>query len=116
MDTKNRIPKKAYFEMRLKQAIESGHKSKAEYYQSRLVTMSNITTVIDDQAQKLTIVNMELLKDRVRRKMSGLNESDKLLEANNFYKAMDGKVQMSECVSFMSDVIGENLAVHATQF
>ena len=38
-ESKERLPKREYFEMRLANAIENGLTKKAEYYKSRLTSM-----------------------------------------------------------------------------
>ena len=105
-----RLPKKEYFEMRLAQAIDLGLTKKADYYRTRLKVLASPRVPVNRNH-----LQMAQLIERLKPKFAVMTEAEQLIEANKFYRAMDGKVNMSDCMSLMSQVIGGTLAAHAFQ-
>lgn len=106
----SRIPKDKYFQQRLNQAIESGNTRKAEYYRSRL---SQMTTPIEDVSPK------ERALTNCRKAFEGLTESERLIEANEFFtKACAEGVSVNQAIAFMKEanVMSDTEMMHSLTF
>lgn len=86
--SKERMPKKEYFELRLKQAIENGDDRKATYYRTRLEHFR-------DDLHEGELTESEINQERITLQPAGLFGSRKTLEEAFEYADMMSKSSSS---------------------
>tara|TARA_R110001632_G_scaffold144810_1_gene261541 strand:+ start:123 stop:512 length:390 start_codon:yes stop_codon:yes gene_type:complete len=127
-----RLPKLEYFKMRLEQAKEAGLSNKAEYYVSRIEQLEGTRAPKKAAAKRaaksvktpqlayesFTDDQKASLRARVKAKFDTLDENGKLIEANKFYKACEGKgISMNNAMALLSECgIDSTIVMHAMTF
>jgi len=120
-----RLPKKEYFQLRLKQAEEAGLTSKADYYRGRLEKMAAYAANAEKKAETPPHEASEEDAAKARaiancqKAFEGLDEAGRLWEANRFIKACSGSgLPVSTSMAFLKEagVMSDTELMHSITF
>ena len=107
-----RLPKKEYFRMRLAEAIKSGNTKKAKYFQSRLEQLTQAKPKSNESSKESAL-------RKCREAFKGLNESERLIEANRMFTiACANGHSVNQVMAFLKEanVMSDTEIMHSMTF
>ena len=108
----SRMPKKAYFRMRLTQAMKMGNTRKAKYLPSRLEKLNQSEPKSNDSPKESAL-------RKCREVFEGLDESGRLIEANRMFTiACDRGHSVNDVMAFLKEanVMSDTEIMHSMTF